>query len=129
MDIGVVNGGTSVKCQPCGGADIWGAPSYTGEAAGDIGGGKGMQCYSCGGYGHMAKDCATKVLEKGSPKGLGKGQAKFGGGKGYEGKGGNSRTICYSCGKPGHLFRNCWSPKVKGGGKGVNEVSEGAKEE
>ena len=129
MDIGAVDG--EVRCQPCGGADIWGSSSYSEETGVDIdavkGGGKGMQCYRCSGYGHMAKDCGTPVSDKGNPKGGGKGFGKFGGGKGYEGKGyGKETRECYNCKKLGHLAKDCWAKGGGKGGKAVNEVSEGA---
>ena len=107
--------------------------------------GQGTQCYKCKGWGHMARECATKGDGKGDNFGKGdfgkgdkgKGKGLFGGygakgsggsgkgfgkdyGKGYgKGKGKSFQGECFKCGKKGHRAFECRSVN------GVEEWAEG----
>ena len=99
------------------------------------------QCYKCQGYGHMAKDCASKGKGKGGEakgsggggkakgkgwqvpgfKGKGKDQAK-GGSKG-KGKRGPMYGGCWTCGGS-HFAAECTAKGGGKGAKGLNAVEE-----
>ena len=109
------------------------------------------QCHRCGGYGHFARDCATKGKGKSKGKGkgpLGKGGAPSKGGpfgkggqKGDKGKGkggkGHSMApaapqygVCWTCGGS-HFARDCpqgGAPNSKGAGKGEVRTLSSVKE-
>jgi len=111
--------------------------------------GQGTQCYKCKGWGHMARECATKGDGKGDNFGKGdfgkgdkgKGKGLFGGygakgsggsgkgfgkdyGKGYgKGKGKSFQGECFKCGKRGHRAFECRSVN------GVEEWPEGGEAE
>ena len=90
------------------------------------------QCHKCGGYGHFARDCATKGKGKGNGKGKGKGTYTSKGEnngkgtqKGDKGKGkgkGKSNApqygACWTCGGA-HFAKDCH--QVQGGTKGTGK--------
>ena len=77
-----------------------------------------VQCHRCGGWGHLARECATKGKGKGDGKGGkgggkaafkgygGKGESK-GGVKGTSGPGKGYQGTCWRCGKVGHKQAEC----------------------